>query len=200
MKRVFAMLSIVALWTVMGIGTMTGASNAAYNPIAVPAGAVIPVRLIDGISSDQNLAGQMFRATLDAPVVRHGQMVFPRGTNAWVQLVRVRSGGKVKGRSELQLQLASIDSGGLRYPVRSNVVSFRGSSQGKKTAKSAGIGAAVGGGLGALFGGGRGAAVGAGLGAGTGVATRAIEGSKPAFVPPERVVTFRLTAPIHRAG
>jgi len=200
MKRVFAMLSIVALWTVMGIGTMTGASNAAYNPIAVPAGAVIPVRLIDGISSDQNLAGQMFRATLDAPVVRHGQTVFPRGTNAWVQLVRVRSGGKVKGRSELQLQLASIDSGGLRYPVRSNVVSFRGSSQGKKTAKSAGIGAAVGGGLGALFGDRRGAAVGAGLGAGTGVATRAIEGSKPAFVPPERVVTFRLTAPIHRAG
>lgn len=200
MKRVFAMLSIVALWTVMGIPTMTGASSAPYHPIAVPAGAVIPVRLIDGISSDQNFAGQMFRATLDAPVVIRGQMVFPRGTDAWVQLVQVRSGGKVKGRSELQLQLTSIDSGGLRYPVRSNVVSFRGASQGGKTAKSAGIGAAVGGGLGALFGGGRGAAVGAGLGAGTGVATRAIEGSKPAFVPPERVVTFRLTGPIHMAG
>jgi hypothetical protein len=183
----------------MGVGTIAGASNAPYNPIAVPAGAVIPVRLIDGISSDQNFAGQMFRATLDAPVVIRGQMVFPRGTNAWVQLARVESGGRLKGRSKLQIQLTSIESGGINYPVRSNVVIFRGSSQGKKTAKSAGIGAAVGGGLGALFGGGSGAAVGAGLGAGTGVATRAVEGSKPAYVPPERVVSFRLTAPIHLA-
>jgi hypothetical protein len=200
MKRVYAMLSIVALWTVMGVGTMAGADSAPYKPIAVPAGAVIPVQLIDGMSSDQNVAGQMFRATLDAPVVIHGRMVFPRGTNAWVQLVRVHSGGKVKGRSELQLQLTSIDSGGLRYPVRSNVVSIRGSRQGRRTARSAGIGAAVGGGLGALLGGGRGAAVGAGLGAGTGVATQAVHGSKPAYVVPESVVSFRLTAPIHMAG
>ena len=200
MKRVYAMLSIVALWAVMGIGTMAGASSAPYTPIAVLVGAVIPVRLMDGISSDQNSAGQMFRATLDAPVVRHGQMVFPRGTNAWVQLVRVRSGGKVKERSELQLQLTSIDSGGLRYPVRSQVVSFRGSRQGRRTARSAGIGAAVGGGLGAIFGGGSGAALGAGLGAGTGVATRAVQGSKPVYVVPESRVNFRLSAPIHMAG
>ena len=200
MKRVYAMLSIVALWTVMGIGPMAGADAAPYKQIAVPAGVVIPVRLIDGISSDRNFPGQMFRGTLDAPVVIHGQTVFPRGTNAWVQLIRVESGGKVKGRSELQLQLTSIDSGGLRYPVRSQVVSFRGSRQGRRTARSAGIGAAVGGGLGAIFGGGSGAALGAGLGAGTGVATRAVQGSKPVYVVPESRVNFRLSAPIHMAG
>jgi hypothetical protein len=199
MKRVYAMLSIVALWTVTGIGTVIGADNAP-NPIAVPAGAVITIRMIDGIGSDRNYAGQTFRGSLDMPVVVHGRTVFPRGANANVRLVRVESAGKVKGRSRLELQLVSIESHGRNYPVRSNVVSFRGPSQGKKTGRSAGIGAAIGGGLGALFGGGSGAAVGAGLGAGTGVATRAVEGGKPVFVRPESPVTFRLTAPIHGAG
>jgi hypothetical protein len=200
MKRVYAMLSIVALWTVMGTGAVVGADNVNNTGIAVPPGAVITVRMIDGINSDANYAGQTFRASLDAPVVIRGRTVFPRGANANVRLVRVESAGKLKGRSRLELQLASIQSHGRIYPIQSNVVIFRGSSQGKKTGKSAGIGAAVGGGLGALFGGGKGAAIGAGLGAGTGVATRAMEGGKPVFVSPESPVTFRLTRPVHVAG
>jgi hypothetical protein len=199
MKRVYAMLGIVALWAAMGTG-LVGANNVNGPGIVVPAGAVIGVRMIDGISSDANYVGQTFRGSLDAPVVIHGRTVFPRGANALVRLVRVESAGKVKGRSQLDLELVSIESRGRNYPVRSGVINFRGSSQGKKTGKSAGIGAAVGGGLGALFGGGKGAAIGAGLGAGTGVATRAVEGGKPVFVSPERLVNFRLTNPVHVAG
>jgi hypothetical protein len=199
MKRVYALLSIVALWAVTGIGAV-GADNVNNPGIAVPAGALIQVRMIDGISSDQNYAGQTFRGSLGAPVIIHGRTVFPRGAIAYVRLARVESAGKVKGRSELDVQLVSIESYGRNYPVQSNVINFRGPSQGKKTGKSAGIGAAVGGGLGLLFGGGKGAAIGAGLGAGTGVATRAVEGGKPVYVGSESLVNFRLTRSVHVAG
>src|SRR5690242_20144405 len=109
MKRVYAMLSIVALWTSMGIGAAIGANNVNNPGITIPAGAVITVRMIDGISSDANNAGQTFRASLDRPVVIRGRTVFPRGANAAVRLVRVESAGKLKGRSRLELELASIE-------------------------------------------------------------------------------------------
>jgi len=103
----------------------------------------------------------------------------------------------VKGRSELKLQLDHIAVGNHSYMVHSGIVDFRGKSQTKKTAKSAGIGAAVGGGLGALLGGGKGAAIGAGLGAGTGVATRAVKEGEQIRIDSESLVQFRLTGPLH---
>src|SRR5262245_52877075 len=164
--------------------------------VLVPSGTVIPVRMIDSISSDRNYAGQTFRGSLSAPVRFNNRTVLPRGSTAYIQLVEARSAGKIKGRSELVLQLYRVVTPSGTYAVHSDAVSFRGSSQGKKTGKSAGIGAAVGGGLGALFGGGKGAAIGGGLGAGTGVATRAFKGGRPISIPSESLVNFRLATPI----
>ena len=197
MKRIHTTLSIATLFLFLGGSGLYAAGNANNQRITVPQGTVIHVRMIDSINSDTNTTGQMFRASLDSPVVVRGQTVFPKGAEADVQLVRVESAGKVKGRSELALRLDRIRSGGKSYAVRSNIPEFRGSSQGKKTAKSAGIGALAGGGLGALFGGGKGAAIGAGVGAGAGVATRAVEGGKQVHIGSESLVNFRLQAPLH---
>jgi len=188
MQQVHAILRITLCLALMGTPVFSNAANRNNQATTLPAGTPIHVRMIDAISSDQNNAGQTFRGSLDAPVVIHGRTIFPRGATAHIRLVRSESAGKIQGRSKLDLQLVSI--GG--KAVRSSVVEFRGSSQGKKTAKSAGIGAAIGGGAGALLGGGTGAAVGAGLGAGAGVATRAAKGGKPAYVPSESLVTFRV--------
>jgi hypothetical protein len=76
-------------------------------------------------------------------------------------------------------------------------VGFRGKSEGKKTAKNAGIGGAVGAGVGALLGGGKGAAIGAGLGAGTGVAANAVHPGKQIYIPSETLVQFHLSGPLH---
>jgi hypothetical protein len=200
MKRIYAILSITTLWTLLSAAALHAAADTNNQGIVVPSGTVIHVRMIDSIGSDQNYVGQTFRGSLDSPVVVHGRTVFPRGAEADIELVGVQSAGKVKGRSELDLKLARISSNGTTYTVRSSTKSFTGSSQGKKTAKSAGIGALAGGGLGAIFGGGKGAAIGAGLGAGTGVATRAVEGGKPVYVGSESLVSFRLAAPVHTAG
>ena len=197
MKRIHTMLSIATLSALLGATALHAAGNANNQGITVPQGTIIHVRMIDSISSDRNNAGQMFRASLDSPVVVHGQTVFPRGAGADVELVRAESAGKVKGRSELSLRLVRIRSGERTYTVHSNIPEFRGSSQGKKTARSAGIGGLVGGGVGALFGGGTGAAIGAGVGAGTGVATRAVKGGQQVHIDSESLVSFRLAGPLH---
>jgi hypothetical protein len=172
------------------------AGGADTRNVTLPTGTVIPVRLIEGISSDRNRTGETFRASVDAPIRNGNRTVVPRGADAYVRLVDVDSAGKLKGRSELRLQLDRVVFGKTTYSVQSSTIEIKGSSQGKKTAKSAGIGALVGGGIGAIFGGGKGAAIGAGAGAGTGVATRALSKGKPVYVAPESLLRFRLNAPL----
>jgi hypothetical protein len=162
----------------------------------IPAGTVIGVRMIDSISSDQNYAGQIFRGSLDSPIRVGDRTVLPRGAKAYMKLTDVESSGRVKGRSELKLQLERIVAGNRSYAVSSNVLVFRGKSESKKTGKSAAIGAAVGGGVGALLGGGKGAAVGAGLGAGAGVASNAMHQGEQIRIGSESLIRFRLTAPL----
>jgi hypothetical protein len=159
----------------------------------IPAGTLIPIVMTDSISSDFNQPGQTFRGTVGAPVVVGNRTMVPRGAPAHIRLVSVDSAGKLKGRSELVLQLYRVGN----YNVRSNVVVIRGASQGKKTGKDAAIGGAVGGGLGLLFGGGKGAAIGGGLGAGAGAAHRYFKGPKPAVIGSESLVNFRLAASVH---
>jgi hypothetical protein len=152
--------------------------------------------MIDSISTDQNHAGETFRGSI-ADAIRVGnKTVVSRGANVYVKLVDAHSAGRVKGRSELMLQLERIVVDNHSYPVDSNVVAFRGKSETKKTAKSAGIGALAGGGLGALFGGGKGAAIGAGVGAGAGVATNAAKKGEQVRIGSESLVRFRLAAPL----
>jgi len=193
-KIIQPILSVAALCALL---IMPAALSALQRDVVVPTGTVVHVRMIDSIGSETNRTGQVFRGSLDSPIRINNQTVLPRGSTAYIKLVEAKSAGRVKGRSELRLQLDHIAVGNHTYLVHSDIVEFRGKSQGKKTAKSAGIGAAIGGGLGALFGGGKGAAIGAGLGAGTGVATRAVQDGQQIYVSSESLVQFRLTRPIH---
>lgn len=176
------------------------ASLVARDQVTIPQGSVVSVRMIDSISSDRNHAGQTFRASIADPIRIGKQTVVPRGANAYVRLVDAESAGRVTGRSELGLQLDRIVVGSHSYPVASNIVQFRGKSEGKKTAKRAGIGALAGGGLGAIFGGGTGAAIGAGLGAGAGVASNAVKKGQQVRIGSESLIRFRLAAPLRIGG
>jgi hypothetical protein len=196
MRSVQLQLGIIAICTLLISAPSYYAGIDGNQAVTIPAGAVIPVRMIDSISSDHNWAGQVFRGSLSGPVVVQNRTVLPKGATAYVKLVDVDNASSLKGRSRLMLQLDRVVAPSGTYIVHSGVVSFSGSSQGKKTAKSAGVGALVGGGVGALFGGGKGAAIGAGLGAGTGVATRAFKGPHPVRIGSESLVNFRLTAPV----
>jgi hypothetical protein len=192
-KYIQSILSFVGICALLAAPATLAAPDQVMN---IPQGTVVNVRMIDSISSDRNHAGETFRGSIEDPIRIGSRIVVPRGASAYVRLLDASSAGRVKGRSKLQLQLDRVVVGNHSYPVASNVVEFRGKSESKKTAKSAGIGALAGGGLGALLGGGKGAAIGAGVGAGAGVASNAYKKGEQVYVGSESLVRFRLAAPL----
>ncbi|MGH9343506.1 MAG: BON domain-containing protein, partial [Terriglobia bacterium] len=125
--------------------------------VTIPSGTTISVRLIDSISSANAQAGQVYAASLLAPVVANGSVMIPKGADAKVRVVEVKSAGHYKGQSELQLTLASLSSNGADYPLQTGYYTKEGTSRSKNTAEKVGGGAALGTLLGAVIGHGKGA-------------------------------------------
>jgi hypothetical protein len=163
--------------------------------VTVPAGTVITVRMIDGIDSATNRAGEEFAASLEVPIVVGDKVVIQRGADARVRLVQDTSAGHVQGRSEVKLELVSITANDTTYNVQTGYYEKQGASRGKRTAGTIGGASALGALIGAIAGGGKGAAIGAGVGAaGGGVATAATKGQQ-VKVPPEAKLDFTLKSP-----
>ncbi len=163
--------------------------------VTVPSGTVITVRMIDGIDSSSNHAGEEFAATLEAPIVVGDKVVIQRGADARVRLVQDVSAGHVEGRSEVKLELVSINANGTMYSVQTSYYQRQGSSRGKRTAATIGGASGLGALIGAIAAGGKGAAIGAGIGAaGGGVATAATKGEQ-IKIPSETKLDFTLKSP-----
>ncbi|HEV2177644.1 MAG TPA: BON domain-containing protein [Terriglobia bacterium] len=162
----------------------------------VPSGTTVTVRMIDGIDSKVNQAGQTFAASLVSPVVVGNQVVFPQGSDAQVRLANASDSGKFKGAAQLQVELISISANGATYNVRSGYYTENGSSRGRRTAEAVGGGAAIGAIIGAIAGGRAGAAIGAGAGAGTGAGVQAASGRSQVKIPSETKIDFTLKAPV----
>ena len=108
----------------------------------------------------------------------NGETVIPRGADVLVKLTDASESGKLAGRSELTLDLASTKVNVRMVDVNTETVSQESSSRGKRTAKNAGGTAELGAIIGAIAGGSKGAAIGAGAGAGTGLV---VEGPQEAL-------------------
>ncbi len=174
------------------------ADSGLYEPvqITIPSGTRLVVRMIDSIDSSRNAAGQTFRASLEAPVIINGRTVAPAGSDITVRLAEARRAGKIKGRSELELQLSRLVVHGTSYPVVSNSYEQKGSSRGRQTARRVGIGAGIGAVIGAIAGGGKGAAIGAALGGGGAGAYQVLTKGQRVKIPSETVLQFTLQEPV----
>jgi len=170
--------------------------------VTVPAGEQISVRMIDGIDSARNTAGQTFRASLSAPVRVHGRTIFPTGTDATVLLANAKGAGRIRGQSELEVELSGIMYKGHTYELTSSTVQQQGQGRGKQSAVRTGIGAAAGAIIGAIAGGGKGAAIGSLAGGGAGAGYQLFTHGQQVKIPSETVLTFSLQAPIevHERG
>jgi hypothetical protein len=164
--------------------------------VVVPQGTEIHILTIDAIDSDKSKVGTSFLASLAEPITVGGEAVIPAKSNVYVKLLDAKSSGKVKGKSELQLGLESVEFQGKRVPLQSSTYEEEGKSRGKQTAKRVGIGAAVGTAVGAIAGGGKGAAIGAGIGGGAGLATQVFTKGEQVRVPSETKLDFTLEAPV----
>src|SRR5438132_5638656 len=164
--------------------------------VTVPANTIVTVRTIDSIDSKTNQAGQVFKASLDAPIVVDNKVIVPSGADAYVKLVDAKSAGRVTGRSELGLELISIVFQGKTYNVVSSDVKQSGTSSGKQSAERIGGGAALGALIGAVAGGGKGAAIGAAVGGGAGTGVQVFTKGQQVKIPSETRLDFTLQQPL----
>jgi hypothetical protein len=164
--------------------------------VEIPAGTIVRVQTIDTVDSAVNKAGEMFRATLSAPIVVKNEVVIPAGADLDLRLVDASSAGRLKGRSGLTLQLARLDFQGQTYDLASTDYQQTGASEGKRTAATVGGGAAVGAIIGGILGGGKGAAIGAGTGAGAGTVASAATKAQQVQIPAETKLDFTLQQPV----
>ena len=164
--------------------------------VTIPAGTVITVRMIDGVDSSRDQAGQEFGASIAAPVVVDDQVIVSQGSDARVRLVKAANAGHMTGRSEVELALSSITVSGSNYDAVSTTYNQAGSSRGTRTAETVGGGAVLGGLIGAIAGHGKGAAIGSVIGAGAGTAAQAGTKAPPMKIAPETKIDFTLKSPI----
>jgi len=171
-------------------------ATVAPQPVTVPAGTRVRVRLQEALDTRRNRAGDRFTAALDEPLVSGDRVVVPIGTEFTGHVTSSKPSGRFKGRAVLALQLDSFSENGQTYAI-SSTRSARLSAGHKKHAL-AWIGGGTGGGaaIGALAGGGTGALIGAGAGAVGGTVGSAITGKRQVHLPAEYELRFTLSQPI----
>jgi hypothetical protein len=164
--------------------------------VLIPSNTTMSVLMIDSVDSSVNHAGEIFHASLDEPILIGNQIVVPKGADVYVRLTSATKAGKLRGKSELSLELVKLEFQGESYPLVSSTYSVSGKSQGKGTAEKAGAGAVIGTIVGAIAGRGAGAAVGAAVGAGAGTVYQTMTKGKQVKVPSETRLDFLLDQPV----
>ncbi len=126
-------------------------------------------------------------------MVVEGFVLAERGARAEGRIVEVERAGRVRGTSDLRVELISITtSDGQRVRVTTDPFEKAGErSRGADAAKVAAL-AGLGAIIGAAAGGGKGAAVGAGVGGAAGAGTVLTTRGKATTIPVETRLSFRL--------
>ena len=163
--------------------------------IYVPAGTRILIRTIDAIDSTKQKTGDRFTASLETNLVVDNIVVAPRGTKVYGRLVSAESAGRMKGSSELTLELTDIVIKGTAYPLLTSTYEIKGKGEGGNTAKKVIGGAGLGALIGGIAGGGKGAGIGALVGGGAGTAVAASKKGQQLSIPSESLLEFRLQQP-----
>ena len=165
--------------------------------LTLPAGTVIRLRVDDWISSDRNLTGDSFSASLDQPLVVNGFVVARRGQAETGRVTLVKKGGHGNGSSQLGVDLPDLTLvDGQQLPLQTELFQTSAGSSTARNAATVGTTTGVGALIGAIAGGGTGMAIGAGLGATAGIAGVISTSGKPAVISPETVLSFRLKTPV----
>jgi len=159
------------------------APAASAGPVTVPAGTVLYTRTIDPVSSSDK-EGKLFGLVLDSDLSVAGKVVAKAGTRLYGKVESSAQAGRVAGKSELTIGLASIEIGGSRIPVASDALVSTGQGSLKKTARRAIVGTAIGGAVGGKQG--------AKRGAGAGAATTLLTPGQAVNVAPKSLLQFTL--------
>jgi hypothetical protein len=168
------------------------AQSMASQPIVIPAGTRIRIRLGQTLSTKENQAGDTFTGVVVDPVRVNGQTVIRAGARARGVVTDAKSLGRFKGQAVLAIRLDDVSAGGRTYRVRTSHVERVEQGKGKRSTILTGGGAGLGALIGGLAGGGKGALIGGLVGGGGGAAGSAFTGNKDLVIPAESILTFDL--------
>ena len=172
------------------------AAAPAPQPVVVPAGTTLNVRLGNAVGSKISSPGDSFSATLASDIAVDGNPVIPKGASVRGTVVDAKPLGRFKGGALLELRLTSIAINGSEQKIETSAVERTQKGKGKRTAVMGGGGTALGAIVGGLAGGGKGAAIGAVVGGGAGAGGAAFTGNKEIVFPAESALSFRLKSPL----
>lgn len=165
--------------------------------VTIPAGTILTIRTIQTLSSKSNAAGDTFTGTLDQPLVLEDMVIAERGSRVEGKVVEVTESGRIKGLAQMSIALTKINtSDGQSVDVQTQSFLMEAEKTTKSDATKVGIATGIGAALGAIFGGGKGAAIGAAAGGAAGAGTVVATKGKPAEIPSETRINFRLERPL----
>ncbi|MFQ5777103.1 MAG: hypothetical protein ACE5IP_03760 [Terriglobia bacterium] len=173
-----------------GGGIFSSARKA--EPLVLPAGTALDVRLTTGLNSKNNRAGDPFHATLEHPVVVGEKVVIPKGADIQGRVTRAVKSGRLKKRAELWVTLTEVTVQGASYDIGTTTTGHKEGSKTKRDVLFIGGGAGAGAAVGGATGGGKGAGIGAAIGAGAGTAAAMLTGQRDIKFPPETLLRFKL--------
>jgi hypothetical protein len=180
-----------------GSGSAMPARAEAPKPIVIPKGTVIAVRTTTALSTKSAVGGASFNATLEEPVVAEGKVIAPKGAEVTGRIVESDRGGRVKGVASLSVRLTALEmEDGYKLDIVTGVYTKDAPTSKKSDAVKVGVASGIGAAIGAIAGGGKGAAIGAGAGAGAGTGVVLATHGKPAEIPAESPLKFKLLAPV----
>jgi len=170
--------------------------------LSVPAGTTFAIRLDETVSTDRNVPGDPFTATLADPIVGpDGTVLIPSGATVRGRVTAVDKSDRVGDMAVIKLAFESISFGGRSYPLQATVVEAKPERRTRTTAKESAAKVAVGAAAGALLGQVlgkntestlKGAAVGAAAGTAIAMGTADVD----AVLPAGSRMVIRLDAPV----
>ncbi len=165
--------------------------------VTLPAGTQIVVRTQNTLSTERNVSGDTFVATLDEPLVADGFVIAEKGAQVEGVVSRAVRAGRVEGTSELAVELVRLHTtDGQTVAIATDLHDAQGQRSRGSDAKKIGAATGIGAIIGAIAGGGKGAAIGAGVGAGAGGGAVLATRGKDVSIPSESRLVFRLKTPV----
>lgn len=175
--------------------TEASAHSASRTEIEIPKGASLSVRLDEPVNTRRNRPGDIFRATLEKPVVVEGETVIPAGVQFTGRVATADESGRLKGRAVLAVELESFRLKGKAYQIDTSQVVRQGEAHKTRNIEFVAGGSGLGAAVGAITDGGKGAAMGALAGGAAGAGTAAT-GNANIGLPAESLLTFSLQEPV----
>jgi len=186
------------------------AENAVVKPpIIVPMGTVIPVALVNRLSTKYAKDGDGIYARTTFPITINNQIVIPVGAHVRGKITAVQRPGRVKGKAALALSFQSlIMPNGTTLPLyaslggasgsgeREGEATVKGDSSKTKDAGTIGTTGATGAVIGGIGSHGKGAAIGGATGAGVGLATVLLTRGQELVLEPGATIEIVLDQPL----